>query len=231
LATGGSPPGLICGLSGRIAVSEEIGPGPARRRHGLAPGPDIGCSGCRPSIPWPRPAPGTNTRHERDSTYAPAWQHPKAGEAPGGILGKHTTVHKERGPAAHRYSRPIPGRQAITPVEDRPYTNQHKEIRNEASETGREHRTCAATSVCADQSRQHTSLGCGGASPGLAGTPKRCRRAALCTAAAAPPGQPKSLALPPRVRLADWDKNAPSTYRRPTTGRNGPTMAAETAGG
>ena len=48
-----------------------------------------GCPGCRPSIPWPRSAPGANTRHERRITYAPAGGNPKAGEAPGGILGRH----------------------------------------------------------------------------------------------------------------------------------------------
>jgi hypothetical protein len=36
-----------------------------------------GCPGCRPSMLWPRSAPGANTRHERLITYAPAWRQPQ----------------------------------------------------------------------------------------------------------------------------------------------------------
>jgi hypothetical protein len=46
------------------------------------------------------------------------------------------------------------------------------------------------------------------------------------------PGQPRCLA---RRRLGcappGWGRSPPSSYRRPTTGRSGPTIAAETAAG
>src|SRR5829696_8590082 len=54
----------------------------------------------------------------------------------------------------------------------------------------------------------------------------------LPAAAATQSGQPRSLAG--RLGCAsrpDWARDAPSTYRRPTTGSSGPAIIAETAGG
>jgi hypothetical protein len=108
-------------------------------RQLVDPGLGGGCPRCRPSIPWPQPAPKANTRHERGGTYAPAWQQSQGRRSSRGDPWETPPPMKSVvGAGRSSLQPPDPSAPGDNPrVEDRSCTNQHKRSkRDKRSWTG-----------------------------------------------------------------------------------------------